>query len=49
VDIDASSICFLREPAEQVAEAPIEQRLEVSLRRAVGVQLEKNIVANGGR
>src|ERR1035441_7828814 len=49
MNLDVSSACFFREPAEQVAEAPAEQRLEVSLRRAMGVQLQEDVVANSWR
>src|ERR1035438_5329227 len=49
MNLDVSSACFFREPAEQVAEAPAEQRLEVSLRRAMSVQLQEDVVANSWR
>jgi hypothetical protein len=39
VNLDASSLRFFREQAEQVAEAPVEQRLEIPLLRAVGEEL----------
>ena len=47
MNLDVSSVCFLGEPAEQVTKALVEQRLEVSLRSAVSVELNKNIVTNG--
>ena len=47
MDFDASSVCFFREPAEEVAEAAVEQRLEIPLLRAVGVELQEEIVADG--
>ena len=47
MDLDASPICFFRKPAKEVAQAPVEQRLEVSLLRAVGIELQEEIVADG--
>jgi hypothetical protein len=35
VNLDVSSLRFFRKPAEQVAEAPAEQRLEIPFLRAV--------------
>ena len=48
MDLDASSICFFRKPAEQVAETAVEQRFKISFRRAVSVELQEEIVADGG-
>jgi hypothetical protein len=47
VYLDTSSASFFREPAEQVAEASVKQRTEISLLRAMGVELQKDIFANG--
>ncbi len=47
MNLNPSSVCFFGEPAEQVAEALIEEGLEISLLCPVCVKLQKEIVANG--
>ena len=46
MDLDASPVCLFRKPAEEIAQALVEKRLEVSLLRTVGVQLQEEIVAD---
>ena len=47
MDLKASPVCFFRKPAEEAAQALVEQRLKISLLRAVGVELQEEIVADG--
>ena len=46
--LDASSLRFFGKPSEEVAETSAEQRFQIPLRRAVGVDLHKKIVADHG-
>ena len=46
VDLDASSVRLFMEPEEEVAEPAIEQWLAISIRCAVGIELQEEIVAD---
>ena len=47
MDLNASPVCLFRKPAEEVGQTLVEQGFEISLRRAVGVELQEEIVADG--
>src|ERR1035441_1101541 len=47
VNFDTSSFCFFRNPAIEVCQSSVEQRLHVSLLRAMRVELQENIIAYG--
>lgn len=46
MNLNASSDCFFSNPAEQVAQALVQQRFKISVRSAVGVELQEEIIAN---
>src|ERR1035441_4128867 len=47
VNLDPPSIGFFRKPCEKMAKAACEQRQKISLRRAVRIELKKQVAANG--
>ena len=47
MNLDPPSIGFFRKPCEKMAKPAVEQRHKISFRRAVRIELKKQVAANG--